>query len=1172
MYKSIFRHIANALALLPMLFAAASCVNKEYVIDEDKINLEVNIFQEGVVIPVGTTDVIKVKDLVSMLDEEYQQYLKAREDGVYSIYYADSYDFSDSLSVLKEMVRMDDIDLSRDFTFTLSDVDVSDVKIDAVNEVFEERLTEAFEVPKLSKGVIDGNYSYGAEVYKYAIDPEVLKVDVETVHHKETLVSIPEDFVIPEAYRNDNEIIIDPSIDIPDLPITIAESFGPKSYDLEFEMTMPEGVRAIEEVVMKEDARVRITLEMTQSLLTSGTVNPYVNLDVSDIFHLTDQSSSQQVGIDHILADFAMPATGGAITREYGIKSVVLNDDDWRYDGDGRLVLDKKINLTVLGTPVYNNVKTTTNHIANCGYTETFFELYVEFIDFEIDYVKAVIDPVTVERSEVVKFDLDPIDLPDGVSRVDYIELTDDSVIEFTIATENVERFEGLELTLETLEVTFPEGVEVDGAAGGKLVYTDVDLSEGFTDQIKIGRITLPDPVNGQITIDETIEVKAKAVVQGTINTDDITVDVEDDAKLTVKATGMLEVADYAAVIEGYEYPVTITRTIKEEVPEALLETGEVVVYPAGNPVVAIDVTMPETVLPLGPVKDGITIYIPELLRLKDVPSEYGYDASSNTLTFVDNIPSHIELPIDRLVINPVQDGDKCYAMGVIRVDGTVGVGACTVHKKDIEDLAAADPRFVVKVHIPELVPSSFSLNQYICNITEEVEVEIFQPGQLPDEIISIGRVELGDAYAEISLDASSLPDIGNATLELDFKVDLPDLIVLGEGVRDESGMIHIQGSLDKDKKIVLDPIKIDALDLTGVDLKADEAIMEKVVVDGVVTLADLEVDPDEWMDKKHTVRFDAAIRNITVSKVTGKVDYHIDPIDFSLDVTELKSTINSDNFQTTVDLAHVHLAIDLETNLAIPAMAEAEFIPYYDGQASEAIKVKLEAVKAASVDQPRKTRYWLGANRDCCPEGYTFQEIPILDLIRNLPDSIKMSVNAGTDPEQECELIPEADYILKADYALDIPLLIGEEFKFEFRDTLSGIDPIVSTIFQTGNLVLTGEIESSLPFELDLKARLLDVEGRVIDLEEGSGEQIIKGGNLDGSAVKTELYLKMAKKKGADLPEIDAVELNFKARSVGHGAPITEETYVKAVLQALVPEGVTVDIRDFIPNDEEDE
>ena len=1172
MNRSIFRHIAAALAGLPMLFAAASCVNKEYVIAEDKINLEVNVFQEGVVIPVGTTDVIKVKDLVSMLDEEYQQYLKAREDGVYSIYYADSYDFSDSLSVLKEMVKLDDIDFSQDIAFTLSDVDVSDVKIDAIAETFEERLTEAFGVPALSKGIIDGNYSYGAELYKYAIDPEDLKVDMETIHHKEILLSIPEGYVIPEEYRNDDEISIDPTVTIPGVPVEIAESFGPKFYELEFEMTLPEGVRSIEEIVMKENARLRVTLEMTQSLLTSGAINPYVDLDVSDIFHLTDESSSQLVGTNHILADFVMPATGGVITKEYGIESVVLNDDDWRYDGQGRLVLDKRIDLSVIGTPIYDNVKTTTNHIANCGHTETVIELYVEFIDFEIDYVKAAIDPVTVERTEVIELDLEPIDLPDGVSRVDYIELTDDSVIEFTVATENLERFEGLDLALETLEITFPEGVEVEGAVGRNLVYTDIDLSEGFTDQIKIGRISLPEPVDGKITIGEIVEVKAKAVAQGVINTDDIPLGVADDAKLTVKASGVLEVADYAAVVEGYEYPVAISRTIKEEVPEALLETGTVVVYPAGNPMITIDVTMPETALPLGPVKDGITITLPELLKLKNVPSGYNYDVASNTVTFVNDIPSHIELPIDRLVIDPVKEGDKCYAMGDIKVDGTVGVGSCTVHKKDIEDLSAADPRFVVKVQVPELVPSSFSLNQYSCNITEEVEVEIFQPGQLPDEIISIGRVELGDAYAEISLDASSLPDVGDASLELDFKVDLPDIIVLGEGVRDESGMIHIKGSLNKDKKIVLDPIKIDALDLSGIDISSEDAIVEKIAVDGAVTLSDLEIDPDEWMGEKHTVRFDAAIRNITVSKITGKVDYHMDQFGISVDLAELKSTINNDNFHTTIDLAHVHLAIDLETNLAISAMAEAEFIPYYDGEASESIKVTLEALKAASVDQPRKTRYWLGADSGCCPDGYTFKEVPILDLIRNLPDSVRMYLNAGTDPEQECELIPEADYILKADYALDVPLLIGEEFKFEFRDTLSGIDPIVSTIFQAGNLVLTGEIESSLPFELDLKARLLDVEGRVIDLEEGSGEQIIKGGNLDGSAVKTELYLKMAKKKGADLPEIDAVELNFKARSVGHGAPITEETYVKAVLQALVPEGVTVDVRDFIPNDEEDE
>ena len=96
------------------------------------------------------------------------------------------------------------------------------------------------------------------------------------------------------------------------------------------------------------------------------------------------------------------------------------------------------------------------------------------------------------------------------------------------------------------------------------------------------------------------------------------------------------------------------------------------------------------------------------------------------------------------------------------------------------------------------------------------------------------------------------------------------------------------------------------------------------------------------------------------------------------------------------------------------------------------------------------------------------------------------MNVDAGTDSNDDCVLEPDADYILKADYALDIPMRLGDEFKFEFRDTLSGIDPVVSTIFRTGNLVLTGEIESSLPFELDLKARLFDADGNAIELHQG--------------------------------------------------------------------------------------
>lgn len=108
MDKAIYRISASIILLL----ASAACVNEEYEVSEDKMNLEVTVFQEGVSIPLGSTAAIKVKELEESLDEEYREYLKAREDGVYSVYLADSFDLSDSLGFLKSMVKIDDISFS----------------------------------------------------------------------------------------------------------------------------------------------------------------------------------------------------------------------------------------------------------------------------------------------------------------------------------------------------------------------------------------------------------------------------------------------------------------------------------------------------------------------------------------------------------------------------------------------------------------------------------------------------------------------------------------------------------------------------------------------------------------------------------------------------------------------------------------------------------------------------------------------------------------------------------------------------------------------------------------------------------------------------------------------------------------------------------------------------
>ncbi len=1164
MDKAIYRISAGIILLL----ASAACVNEEYEVSEDKMNLEVTVFQEGVSIPLGSTAAIKVKELEESLDEEYREYLKAREDGVYSVYLADSFDLSDSLGFLKSMVKIDDISFSQDVAFSLSDVDVSDVRIDAFDYTYEEDFGDDFKAPQIPAVKVAESYSYGAGMHEFALSAEDKEVQVDPIEKEDYIISIPSDFVVPDELVSDTELSVQELVDLTGVDVSIADAFGPEYVDVNFQMTFPKGIHSVEKVVMSKDARIGVRVEMTNSLFTSGTINPYLDFDVSSIFHLTEESTSTVVDADHILADFEMPATGGNIYEEYGVESIVFNSEDWRYDEEGRLVLDKTIQMEISGHPMYNEIKTTTRHIADCGYRKTPVHITVEFVDFKVDYVKATLDPVAVEKHETVPLDMPAVELPHGISDVAYVDFTDDSQIAFSLSVENP--VEGLGLTLEYLEISFPEGMEVREAVNGKITYVNLDVSNGFTGYVKVDRFNLPAPVDGSISLSDMVEVKARAVAEGSISTDAIPATETDDLKLNVTIDGKLEVADYQAEVEGYEYPVNVLEHIEEEVPAALADMGEVVIYPEGDPVIEIDVTIPDTAVPIGPVGDGVVISFPEMLKLKDIPSEYDYDIATNTITFRGEMPSRIELPIDRLVLAPVKDGDKCYVRGDITVDGKVGVSACQVSKSEVESLAAADLKVALNVHVPELVPSVFSLGQYTSNISQTVDMVLFEPGQLPEEVVSVDMVHLKDVYADILLDASELPSTGGAELALDLAVCLPDLFVLEDGLRDESGLLHIKGSLDQDGRIVMDPIKINALDLSGVDIRSEEALAETITVDGTVKLTDAELDLDEWMGKKHSVKFEASISNIDIARFTGKVNYAIDPVDESVDMTSVSKAINTENIQTVLDLTHVHLAVDLETNLQVAAKANAEIIPYRGGVEMESFTVALDVEAAPSLASPKKTRYWLGESSECCPEGYEFREIPILELLRDIPDSLAVKVEAGTDPDAECILEPDADYILKVDYALDVPLQLGKDFRFEFRDTLANIPPVISTIFRGGDLVLTGEVESSLPFELDVKANLLDADGNVIGLSEDSARQFIKGCALDGSPVKSEIRLAMIKKEGAEIPDIASVELHFVAVSSGAGAPLTEESFIKATLQALVPEGINVDLREFMNEEEQ--
>ena len=62
MDKTVNRISTAALLVMAMLSVFVSCVNEEYEVSEDRVNLEVTVFQDGVTIPLGNTAPIKLKD------------------------------------------------------------------------------------------------------------------------------------------------------------------------------------------------------------------------------------------------------------------------------------------------------------------------------------------------------------------------------------------------------------------------------------------------------------------------------------------------------------------------------------------------------------------------------------------------------------------------------------------------------------------------------------------------------------------------------------------------------------------------------------------------------------------------------------------------------------------------------------------------------------------------------------------------------------------------------------------------------------------------------------------------------------------------------------------------------------------------------------------------------
>jgi len=1119
------------------IFAAAlsSCVNEEY--DVKDINTEVTLGSEGIALPLGSTKQLTLKNLLSSMDEDMLQVL---EGGAYAFRLSDTLNLGDQLPDLSEMLVIPDVVFEEKTTFNLSDIDVESMSIEGQEFAYEFEVADAgldtdVEIPAMS---INENDPTG--IWEYGKAAREMTIDVDDIH----LATQPifRFSGIPGGGSGE--------ISLPDFPKTAIEAdvvpFVVKS-------EAPEGISEISDIMMSDKSVIEVSISLSDSFLKEGNIIPDFTVDFDDLVVFGDGESVVNVGEDFVLN----AQNGYSASKEYHISKINISQSDWDEQG----MLEIKKNLSISGHASLTGAVIDVSSLAGAGLG---LKLDVKFKEIGIKSVEMDIDVDPVTEQTVIPIEIKDIELPDGITSIDNVEFTENSGLDLYIKMNNLD-IEGLEIRLQSLKIEFPENIQVKGATDGVVLLEDVSIIEGLDHKIHISSIQLPAPVNGTISYKDEVKLEAVMTLGGRICSADVPYTEDKDGVFIIDAESHFEIDDYSLQIETISHDVEIEpQVFSYELPDDISDIGQFSIIPEGNPVIKVNLDLPEIGLPVKAADEGLVLSFPEFLRFKDVAGDF--DEQTNTLVLTGEIPEQILLPLEKLSVNPQADPQtgKYSVAGEINVAGSLEIPAGEVTGKDIDELLAS--KISVSALIPSLKASEILFDKFEMGMEEQFEFTVLKAEDIPAELKSVSEIVLDDVKVNLAVDINNMPDL-NATPVLDFVLVLPEILVLDEtDSRVDGNTVRIKGNIEKNK-FAIDPIAVKALDLSKHDFTSGKDLVATLSVDGSISAENPQIDLSK-LKSDVDLKIKAAIEDIAIEKVSAKVDYKIDGINEQFKIEGLPEFMKGEGF--VIDLANPHLIITVNTNMGIPVSGNVSIIPYVDGKETDArIDASIAIPYSESADKTVSRVFWFGSKKEACPADYVFVQADINKLIRQIPDQLKLQLVAETDADKSCVVEPTAEYALDVNYDLVIPLEFGDKLNIEISDTLTGLPDIIGQLLEKNPVQLGGSITSSLPLALELKMDMLDMNGQVIPVEKEISQMISACGS-NGEAVESPLDLTLDVKDGVSSAGFSALKLTFKVTSPNAtGIPVDEADYVQANLKLMLPEGATVDIADMLNSDE---
>ncbi|MCE5331698.1 MAG: hypothetical protein LLF95_06105 [Bacteroidales bacterium] len=310
------------------------------------------------------------------------------------------------------------------------------------------------------------------------------------------------------------------------------------------------------------------------------------------------------------------------------------------------------------------------------------------------------------------------------------------------------------------------------------------------------------------------------------------------------------------------------------------------------------------------------------------------------------------------------------------------------------------------------------------------------------------------------------------------------------------------------------------------------------------------------------TINPKITIGSMPISVIEGQVSTAIDPISESIELDMPETLKNGDN---NLDIQNPVITLEIGNTMGIPIDLNLNLIPKRKGVAipNASISTTISVAAATNLGAYTWSKFWIAKTNEGVTAGFTPVIIPELsNLLKTIPDEIEIKATAVITGTRHKVDLYSAKNALNVKYSVNVPLDFGENFRIQYRDSISDLkEDLKDYIEYVNEIDIVAIVANEIPMDLTLTMSPLDESNNIISGITLNTADKIRSCGIDGSAQTSIITLGIKETEAGALGRLNAFDftVNASKNSTVAGIPLKSDQTVEIELRVRIPEGITI-------------